>query len=234
MVQPVFDIVPPEQPASDSLNLSIQDERERIASHLHDNMAQDLAFMHSQAAAIRILLSKGKVNRAIEQVKLLEEVSQTLSGGIRTFISELNNVDKVSSGLDVALGLLIERFNRRCQIPVHYKSLSPSLSAGFSPQVSLELYNIVQEALTNVCKHADASAVWVQLIEKEMCFDLIVRDDGRGFRAVDLEKPSKGNFGLSIMQARARKVGARLLIEEPSDQGTQVTVCIPHRSERQI
>ncbi len=231
MVQPGLGLVSLEQPATDNLDLSVQAERERIANHLHDSMAQDLAFVHSQAAAVRRLLTKGKVNRAIEQVRLLEEVSRHLSGDVRSLIGELNSVDKVASGLDVALASLVDRFSQKYQIPVHYQACSSELIASLSPQVSYELYYIVQEALNNGRKHAAANAVWVQLIENEICFSVIVRDDGRGFRTGDLEGFSNNHYGLSIMKARARRIGARLTIDGPSDQGTQVTVCIPYKSE---
>lgn len=235
MVNPAVDLVAPERPVPDPYKFSVLAERERIANYLHDNMAQDLAFVHSQAAVIRLLLAKDEINQAMEQIKLLENVSQNLSGDLRKMISQLNNVDKASPPLDIALKLLIERFSQRHQIPIHYNVQSSDLIANLSPQVSVELYNIVQEALTNVYKHAAANAVWVKLSENETCFDVIIRDDGCGILAKMHEShPADQHFGLSIMQARAHKIGADLKIEELENSGTQITICIPHRFEGKI
>jgi two-component system nitrate/nitrite sensor histidine kinase NarX len=232
MLRQAIKFVPRESKLSDDHNALILAERERIANLLHDDLAQDLAFINSQAAAIRKLLTKGESSRAMEQIKLLEEVAQQLSGDIRVLIKDLNQPLCIFEGLKAALGELTEDFSYRHQIPVRYEVSRPYGGGHLSYQTRFEIYYIVQEALVNIHKHADANIVWVQLLESDACVDVIVRDDGRGFRIKNVERDSQNHFGLSIMQARAGRIGAQLEIERLAECGTQLTLCIPYKSER--
>ena len=232
MLRPVFESLPHMQAPPGELFALIQAERERIASLLHDSMAQDIAYMNSQATAIRILLSKGEVNRALEQLRMLEEVTQNLSGDIRSFIGGLQQPDQLGDGLEHALRCLTERFSRLSQIPVEYDVSPRFLGRTFSPQTNTEIYYIVQEALTNIRKHAAASMAWVQLVAGEACVDVVIRDNGRGFERKSGNGNSSKHFGLPIMQARAETIGARLHIARGSEKGTQLTLCIPQHLER--
>ena len=233
MLRPLFELVPREYKPSDDHNSLILAERERIANLLHDRLAQDLAFVNSQAAAIRKLLSKGDTARAMEQTELLEEVSQNLSGDIRSLIRDLNQPEMVAEGLEVALQELTENFSRLYQIPIFYEVCWQYDKAQISPHTTLEIYYIIQETLVNIRKHAAANTVWVQLVGGKACVDVIVRDDGRGFRTRNVDGRSRQHFGLSVMHARARRIGAQLKIERLAEYGTQITLCIPHIFERQ-
>ena len=232
MLRPVKKFTPRESTLSDDQNVLILAERERIANLLHDNLAQDLAFMNSQAASISKLLNKGESARALEQITLLEEVAQQLSGDIRALIKDLTQPPILIDGLKAALGELTENFSRRHRIPIRYEVSRQYDGGRLSYQTRFEIYYIVQEALTNIHKHAAANAVWVHLVESEACVDVIVRDDGRGFRISNIDSNPQNHFGLSVMQARACRIGAQLEIERLTECGTQLTLCIPHKSER--
>lgn len=232
MLRPVIKFTPRESKLPDDHNALILAERERIANLLHDNLAQDLAFMNSQAGAIRKLLTRGESARAMEQIKLLEEVAQQLSGDIRGLIGVLNQPPCIFEDLKAALRELTENFSRRHQIPVRYEVSQQYDGGHLSYQTRFEIYYIVQEALVNIHKHAAANIVWVQLVESEACVDVIVRDDGCGFRIKNVDSDSKNHFGLSVMHTRACRIGAQFEIEQLKECGTQVTLCIPHNSER--
>lgn len=232
MLRPVIKFTPGESKLPDDHNALLLAERERIANLLHDDLAQDLAFMNTQAAAIRKLLAKGESARAMEQIKLLEEVAQQLSGDIRVLIKDLTQPPISVKSLKAALGELTKSFSRRHQIPVRYKVSRQYDGGHLSYQTRFEIYYIVKEALVNIHKHAAAKAVWVQLVESEACVDVIIRDNGRGIRIRDVDSDRRKHFGLSVMQARACKIGAQLEIERLAECGTQITLCIPHKSER--
>jgi len=232
MMQSKIDLVTHKNHPIRNTNLLIQAERDRIAGQLHDNLAQDLVFIKSQTAAIRILLRKGETKQALEQVELLEEVSQILSGEVRSLIGELKQTEVVTEGLDVVLKELSESFHRRYQIPVYYEIFLLSSEVRLPALTSIEVFYIAQEALVNICKHAAASEVWVKLIEKEKRIKLIIRDNGRGFNLNGKNWRSREHFGLSIMQARAQKIGARLKIENSAENGTQVRLSIPYKNRK--
>ena len=232
MLRPVIKLAPRKSKLSDDQNALILAERERIANLLHDDLAQDLAFINSQAGAIRRMLKKGKSAQAMEQIKLLEEVAQQLSGNIRGLITDLNQPPSIFEGLKAVLGELTENFSRLHQIPIRYEVSRQYDEGRLSYQTRFEIYYIVQEALVNIHKHAAANIVWVHLVESEACVDVIVRDDGRGLRTKNVDSDSQNHFGLSVMQARAGRIGAQLEIEQLAECGTQLTLCIPHQSER--
>ena len=232
MLRPVIKFTPRESKLSDDQNALILAERERIANLLHDDLAQDLAFINSQAGAIRRLLKKGKSARAMEQIKLLEEVAQQLSGDIRALIKDLTQPPILVEGLKAALGELTENFSRLYQIPIRYEVSRQYDEGRLSYQTSFEIYYIVQEALVNIYKHAVANTVWVQLVENEACLDVIIRDDGLGFQIRNMDDDPQNHFGLSVMQVRACRIGAELKINRLAKCGTQITLCIPHKSER--
>jgi len=232
MMQSKIELVTHKNHHTRNTNLLIQAERNLIAGQLHDNLAQDLVFIKSQTAAIRILLRKGETKRALEQVELLEEVSQILSDDVRSLMGELKQTEVVTEGLDIVLKELSETFHRRYQIPVNYEILSLSSEVRLPPLTSIEVFYIAQEALINICKHAAASEVWVKLIEKEKRIKLIVSDNGRGFNLKGKNWRSQEHFGLSIMKARAHKIGARLKIESSVENGTQVSLSIPYNNRK--
>jgi len=232
MLRPVIKFNPRESKLPDDHNALILAERERIANLLHDDLAQDLAFLNTQAAAIRKLLAKGESARAMEQIKLLEEVAQQLSGDIRVLIKDLTQPPISIKSLKAALGELTKNFSRRHQIPVRYEVSWQYDGGHLSYQTRFEIYYIVKEDLVNIHKHAAANAVLVKLVESEACVDVIVRDDGRGFRIRNPDSDSQNHFGLSVMHTRACRIGAQLEIERLAECGTQITLCIPHKSER--
>jgi signal transduction histidine kinase len=93
-------------------------------------------------------------------------------------------------------------------------------------EAAVNLYRIVQEALTNVARHAQASAVTIQAAWDDARLQLIVQDDGRGFivPAALHELASQGHFGLAGMAERAELIGATLTVETAPRQGTTVRV----------
>jgi signal transduction histidine kinase len=111
--------------------------------------------------------------------------------------------------------------------------LKITLVDGKMPAVFLEteqmtqVMRIVQEALHNACRHANAAQIHVSLEEDGGNGRIIVRDDGHGFDMARVN--GKGHFGLSIMQARAARLGGTVAIESVAGQGTQVVLTWPVR-----
>jgi two-component system nitrate/nitrite sensor histidine kinase NarX len=96
----------------------------------------------------------------------------------------------------------------------------------FPAQVSIQLIRIIQEALTNVRKHARASHAWVHFAADRDCCQITIQDDGKGFDPNRVSKNGQ-HFGVQIMQERAESVGAKLELDSQPSRGTRVIVRVP-------
>ncbi len=133
-------------------------------------------------------------------------------------------------GLVVALQRYVQDFSRRTGIHVE-APLDPLENVRLAPAVEIALYRIVQEALTNVVKHAEAKTVSVLLQARGESLLLIVEDDGRGFEVPDVMDPDSGkHFGLMGMHERVGLLGGKLTIESTPGAGTTVYVEVPNPS----
>ena len=129
-------------------------------------------------------------------------------------------------GLNVALEGLCYVFGARTGMTVSYEGVElPELPTA----VALSMYRLVQEALTNIAKHADATRVRVVVSREDGLLSLMVIDDGKGFAldAEGSEPRQRGGIGLVSMHERAELLGGTLQIETAPGSGTQVLVRIP-------
>ena len=111
-----------------------------------------------------------------------------------------------------AAGLVIERDLAAADVPV-------------SPGIAIAVYRVVQEALTNVSRHAGAQRVYVRLQREETVLTLTVADDGQGFATTTAD--ARGGLGVPGMRERIALVGGALRVESSPGSGTLVTVRIP-------
>lgn len=159
---------------------------------------------------------------AIEQIG--EEVTK-----LRGLISELRPAALDEIGLRAAVEGLVERTASTQGLDVAAEiSLSSDAegAARLAPEVESTAYRIVQEGLTNVAKHAGASAVQVRIAETDGHLELSVRDDGRGFEP---SAPRTG-FGLTGMRERVEMLGGTIALESsPAGLGTLVRASLPVR-----
>ena len=198
-----------------------EEERKRIARELHDETAQTLA-----ALLLRLRLARGVQDPGAWDT-LLEEMRGEVGGaleGVRRFarglrppaLDELGLVPAIASharGLEEGVGL---------SVTVDAEALPGQLP----PEAELALYRIVQEALANVVRHADAQHVAVRLRQRSGQIVAEVEDDGRGFR-VSSGGRGDGGLGLFGMQERAAFLGGRVEIDSTPGSGTRVRAEIP-------
>jgi two-component system nitrate/nitrite sensor histidine kinase NarX len=105
-------------------------------------------------------------------------------------------------------------------------------SLAFSPEVDIQLLHIIQEALTNVRKHAQASRVWVRFERQDSILLITVEDDGRGFDPARLNREGQWYFGLQIMRERAESIGGSLELDSWPGRGTRVLMRMPFPTEK--
>lgn len=203
-----------------------EDERRRISRELHDQMGQHLA-------AIVLLVNSLKEfsqpdPSAISRISQLEEVANQLSQEVDTLAWELRPTVLDDLGLHVALGNYVEKWSKRAHVPVDFHSTGLS-EQRLPPPLETAIYRIVQEALTNILKHARASNVSLILERRDNHVSVIIEDDGCGFdiEALLATPVVERRMGLLGMQERATLVGGTLNIESAPGAGITIFMRVP-------
>lgn len=210
------------QVLTDRLVSSQEDERMRISRELHDEAGQALT-------SLKISLDLARARLPGEQAALRRTLSDlgALAGEtmdmLRTLAHDLRPPGLDAFGLNVALDGLCHDFARRTGLAVVYEGVEmPELRTA----VALSIYRLVQEALTNIAKHAGARSVAVNLFSSGDSLHLSVIDDGQGF-TFDANGQRLNGIGLVSMQERTDLLGGTLEIDTAPGRGTRLTAHIP-------
>jgi signal transduction histidine kinase len=196
-------------------------ERQRLARELHDETGQALTSILLGLKNLEEEKSDDDVRRSV--LELRELVVSTLHD-VRRLAVELRPKALDDFGLVSALERLAETFAEQTNVDVHLEAaLGDSRLPG---EAETALYRIVQEALTNVIKHANARTVSVVLTRKGEAVVVVIEDDGRGF---DPSADHVEGLGVIGMRERIALVGGRLSVESAPDRGTTVAVEVPLR-----
>ncbi len=196
-------------------------ERRRLARELHDETGQALTSVLLGLKQLEGAASPEDAGAAAASVR--EQVVTTLQS-VRRLAVELRPKALDDFGLFPALERLGEAWTEQSGIAVDVQANLDSVR--LPPEVETALYRIVQEALTNVAKHAGASRVSVVVTRREGAVMAVVEDDGRGFEAGGA---SEGGLGLVGMKERVGLLGGRLAIESTEGAGTTVVAEVPLR-----
>jgi signal transduction histidine kinase len=200
-----------------SRELSIVEERNRLARDLHDSLVQKLFGVVLAAKSASTLIERDAAG-ARGQVDRLGELAQDAIVELRSLVFQLRPAAIESEGLAEALRKHVEVLRR-----VHGTELALELSGTprLRPRVDDEVFRIVQEALHNALRHAGAARIEVRLDEHGEALRLAVSDEGAGFDPDGAGVRSR-RLGLTSMEERARELGARLEIESAPGAGTTV------------
>jgi two-component system nitrate/nitrite sensor histidine kinase NarX len=196
-------------------------ERIRLAREIHDGLAQTLAFLKLQAAQMQSYLAQGNLDR-LSQV--LKDNYQALAEAYLDTRQAIDNLRLTpQDDLQQWLERILTEFEATTGVTV--ESNIQSLSRPVPPEIQAQLVRIVQEALSNIRKHARANKVWLQLREWQNEQVLEVTDDGAGFDSEDV--PEASQHGLRGMRERAELIGADFQIISQAHQGTTVRLTLP-------
>jgi signal transduction histidine kinase len=200
---------------------AVLEERNRLASEIHDSLAQTFAGISMQlSVAARALAKKSKDAR--NHVERANELARFgLSEARRSALSLRSNIIE-ESGLIEALRKLAERSNIPGLISCTFQASRVDEKA-LSPQVQQDLLRIAQEAISNALRHAQPSEIKISLRGNPPNLVLKLTDNGSGLASARLVSGGQG-FGFANMRARARSLGARLDIRSKPGQGTSVIV----------
>jgi len=203
------------------LQTAREDERHRLARNLHDDLGALLTSAKLDAARIRSRLAgSGPVQ---ESQALLAHLVDTLNSGIalgRRIIEDLRPSALSTLGLVATLEILVGEFAAHSGVQIH-SALEP---VTLEENAELMVYRLVQEAMTNISKHARASQVWVTLGMIDGLVEVSVRDDGAGF---DTQARPNSAYGLVGMRFRVEAEGGTLTVVSTPGSGTLIRVRLP-------
>jgi signal transduction histidine kinase len=203
------------------LNETLEQEIQRIAHAVHDEAGQLLVAARLAMSGVSHELSPSLQGRLQEVGAILDQVEKQL----RRLSHELRPTILDDLGLVPALQFLAEGISKRTELSIQIQS---SLKNRLAPKVETALYRIIQEALTNVTKHARARNVEIQLTSVAKNLHCLVHDDGVGFDAPSvLSSKERSGLGLVGIRERMNAVGGTLQIDSAVGRGTELLVKIP-------
>ena len=192
-------------------------ERQRIARELHDEVGQTLTGVMLQVEGLAASIPE----ELREQLDELRETARRGTEDVRRIARQLRPEALEDLGLQSALAALATAFGEQAHARVDRHLEPPRLP--LSDEQELVIYRVAQEAMTNVARHAEASAVELRLERAGDHVVLTVRDDGRGLPAT----AQTSSHGIRGMRERAMLIGAELTIAPAPDHGTEVRLSIP-------
>ena len=200
---------------------AVLDERTRLAREIHDGLAQTLAFLKMEAARMQSYFSKGEYDTLAQ---ILQACYQTLSDAYLDARQAIDNLRHIpDNGLADWLKITAADFETLTGLQVNVSS--NEFDHMFSPAVQVQVTRIVQEALTNIRKHAQSSTVTISATERDGLAIVEIKDNGRGFSPGEEQPPSQ--YGLRSMRERADSIGADIQITSAPGLGTTVQMRIP-------
>ncbi len=208
--------------------MAISEERNLVAQGLHDSIAQGLNFLNLQVQMLDQSVQQQQFGDVAEIVPLLrtgvEESYQDVRELLHNFRTRLEQGNLVTS-----LETTIDKFQR--QSGIEAVLVADSDGAPFPREQQLQLLFIVQEALSNVRKHAMATRVEVRL-QDQYDFVLSISDNGAGFDTESLPGKGESHVGIHIMRERAQRIHAQLAVSSVVGGGTTVTLRLPRQQRR--
>jgi signal transduction histidine kinase len=203
-------------------------ERTRWAREIHDESIQGMGALRLRLANARDIDDAQALREAVDVV--LDGLGNEIDG-LRHLITELRPAALDDLGLAAALEALARRAQAIDGLDVRTEIALDQDAGRLDPELESTIYRIVQEALTNVSRHAEASSAVVQIGERDAHVVVSVTDDGKGMPGADRLGPRgdglEGGFGMGGMRERAELVGGELEFGPAPERGTRVVLTVP-------
>jgi signal transduction histidine kinase len=203
-----------------------EDVRKELARDFHDGPAQTLSAMIMAIELVETLPEPISESVAEGLAELRTMATKTLHQ-VRNVIFELRPIILKTQGLEPALQTYVERLREAEDMNIHLKI--KGLKERLPTRLEEICFSIIQEAISNVKRHADAKNVWLTATRRSDELQVLVEDDGEGFDLTEVERSydRRGKLGLLNMRERAEMVGGQLAIESVLRKGTTITMNVP-------
>ncbi len=217
--------------------MAVRGERERIAREMHDGLAQVLGYVNTKSQAVEELLRQRRTREARSQLTELAAAARSIYVDVREAILGLTSPVTPERGLVGALEEYAARYATAAKIAVSVEASPEASAVDLSAEAEAQVFRVVQEALTNVRKHASAARVRIEVACEGPELAVSVIDDGRGFaapapgRGADASgggsagrEPAWPHYGIAAMRERASAIGGALEIGPGDGGGTRVVL----------
>jgi two-component system nitrate/nitrite sensor histidine kinase NarX len=202
--------------------LAALQERERIGIELHDGLLQTLGYLFLRTDQLEAMAAGAGMDELARQLAAQRDVLEHASQDARRFINELRELPPAPAPLYTAMAEMVAAFREEHTMDVALHMADPAIM--MAADTVVQLVRIAREALLNAARHGKAAHATVTCTINDGNGHLAICDDGSGFNPAQAMDDSRPHFGLSIMQARAARIGGALRIETAPGRGTCVHV----------
>lgn len=211
--------------------LAILEERDRIGREIHDSLAQTLSYLSLRLMTIERGAGSSELPSLLTQIHQMQEALDSATADVRNAILSLKTTISPDGALIPVLKEYVQRFQEQTGLRVDMV-VNNEVDRRLQPQAKGQVLRIVQEALTNVRKHANVGKARVRFEIEPGQVSVAVEDEGCGFDRQLVEARGR-HFGLQTMEERAREAGGVCLIESSPGKGTRVLVRIPGADDKE-
>ena len=213
----------------DTSRLIMVEERAKLANELHDSLAQTLASLRFQVRVLDETLHQGDEQVTWEELEKLEDKVEVANHELRSLIGQFR-APYQSQEVVVAVKRLVEKFRQDTGTTVYFQN--EWTKDDLNPEMRNNVVRIIQEALTNIRKHANANTVRVIIRHLSGSYKVIVEDDGIGFDETKLMGGGSGeHIGRQIMLERANNLGASFKLDTEVGEGSRVELVFEDQPE---
>lgn len=198
------------------------EERQRLARDLHDAVSQQLFALTMMAQATEKIFDKN-IDTARNQLKEITAMALQAQTEMRALLLHLRPVHLSGESLKEGVHTLIEELRQKC--PIEFQVDMEDVD-GLSTTTEEHLFRVVQEALSNILRHANASKVKVNVSNSKEEVFVHISDNGVGFSTTE-KKTNKASYGLKTMKERCEEVGGDFMIRSRVSEGTHIDIRVP-------
>ena len=201
-----------------------EDEQKRIARELHDDLGQRLTALKMSVAQLEAKLdARGASDLLRSDTESIKGQIDSMATTARRIASDLRPPVLDDLGIEAAIEWLADGFGQRYGVNVSARVETGDLA--FSPPAATAIFRMIQEALTNVARHAQASNVWIELHHAGDACTIRIEDDGDG-AALDAPRKER-SFGLLGMRERVRQLSGSISIDSAPGEGFRIAIRLP-------
>ena len=205
---------------NDARRLALMEERTLIGNELHDSLAQALISMRLQIRMMDESLHRGDLGAAANEIRNLQQAMDQAHANLRDLLANFR-LKIGEQGFAPAIANMVQRFQQETGIEMFFQNECKALN--LTPAQEVQVFYIIQEALTNIRKHSGARNVRILLNNEGDFYTVLIEDDGLGMAKVAAGSAGE-HVGLAIMQERTARLPGQLVIESEPDEGTRIVL----------
>jgi len=213
----------------ENLRMTLMNERQMMANEVHDSLAQTMAYMKMRIELLREALLQYESGKALKYSGDIQQALDEAYASLRALLTQFRNrMDPL--GLEHALKELVAGYFDRTGVKLEFENRVPDLNLSVDQEV--QVFHILQEALSNVARHSGAKNAWLTLDAADDQYAFTVEDDGRGVFVMGATPDLRHHFGISIMSERAQRLNGNIEIANRPQGGARLRLLVPTRPER--